>query len=65
MIREAREKAKLSREKVAADADVSVSTIVRLERDDRLPNVAALARIAARVSVPVVDLFPAHESVAS
>lgn len=61
MIREARENAKLSREKLAAESGVSVSTIVRLERDNRLPNVAALARIAAQVAVPVADLFPAPE----
>lgn len=64
MIRLARKNAKLSREKLAVEAGVSVSTLVRLERDDRLPNVAALARIAARVSVPVADLFPAPEQVA-
>ena len=64
VIRLAREKAKLSREKLASETGVSVSTIVRLERDGRLPNVPALARIAGRVAVPVADLFPAPEQVA-
>lgn len=64
VIRAAREKAKVSREKLAAEAGVSVSTIVRLERDNRLPNVVALARIAAKIAVPVADLFPTPEQVA-
>lgn len=64
VIREARGNSGLSREKLAAEVGVSTSTIIRLERDDQLPNVAALVRIAARLDVPVIDLLPSPEQVA-
>jgi transcriptional regulator with XRE-family HTH domain len=64
VIQQARKAAELSREKLAAEAGVSTSTIVRLERQEQLPNVAALVRIAARLSVPVTDLLPDPERAA-
>jgi transcriptional regulator with XRE-family HTH domain len=45
-VRIAREDAGLTREALAAQVHVSTSTVTRLEREDRLPNPAYLARIA-------------------
>lgn len=64
VVREAREKLPLSREKLASQVGVSTSTIARLENRDRLPNVAALVRIAATVGVSVAELLPAPEQAA-
>jgi transcriptional regulator with XRE-family HTH domain len=58
VIRAARERAELTREELAREAQVSTSTVARLELKDRLPNALALARIAARVGVPVSALLP-------
>jgi transcriptional regulator with XRE-family HTH domain len=57
-IRTAREAVGLSRERLAYEAEVSTSTVARLELSSRLPNALALARIAARVGVPIADLIP-------
>lgn len=57
LVRAARERADLTREELAREAQVSTSTIARLELKDRLPNALALARIAGRVGVPVTDLL--------
>lgn len=62
LVRAARERADLTREELARDAQVSTSTIARLELKDRLPNALALARIAGRVGVPVTDLLPAERA---
>lgn len=59
LIRTARERANLTREELARKAQVSTSTVARLELNDRLPNALALARIAGRVGVPVAELLPA------
>lgn len=64
VVRTARTRAGLSREKLAAETNVSTSTIVRLERTDALPNVNALVRIATRLDVPVADLLPTPEAAA-
>lgn len=61
-MRDARERAGLTREEAARLAGVSTSTLARLELNDRLPNAGALARIAARVGVPVADLFPSERA---
>lgn len=57
IIREARSAADLTREHLASRAEVSVSTIVRLENADQLPNAESLARIAAVVGVSLDSLF--------
>lgn len=51
LARTAREAAGLSRERVAQLADVSTSTITRLENEDRVPNALTLSRIAAAIGV--------------
>lgn len=56
-IREARQAAGMSRERLAAAAAVSVSTIVRLENYDQLPNAESLARIAKSIGVSLDDLL--------
>lgn len=61
-MRDARERAGLTREEAARLAQVSTSTLARLELADRLPNAMALARIAAQVGVPVADLFPTTDA---
>lgn len=58
--RQHREAAGLSREKLARLADVSTSTIVRLE-DGQVPGGVALARIARALEVPIEALIPADE----
>ena len=65
LIRAAREAADLTRENLAHETGVSTSTIARLELKDQIPNVLALTRIAGRLGIPVVDLLPEPERVAS
>lgn len=65
LVRAARVKAGLSREKLAVLADVSMSTVVRLERSDQLPNAHALVRIAAGVGIAAADLLPHPEAAAA
>lgn len=59
VIRAAREELDLTREELARDAQVSTSTVARLELNNRLPNALALARISTRVGVPLADLLTA------
>jgi transcriptional regulator with XRE-family HTH domain len=62
-IRSARERAGLTREELARRAQVSTSTVARLELADRLPNTHALVRIVAQVDVAITDLLPDSEPV--
>lgn len=64
-VRQRRAALALSRERLAADVGVSTSMIVRLERDDKLPNVLALRRIAARLDLSIEDLARVPERSAS
>lgn len=63
LIRTARQRAGLSQEKLAREADVSTSTVIRLERASQLPNAPALGRIAHRLGVSVDDLVRAQAPV--
>lgn len=56
-IRQARGRSGLTREQLAARAEVSVSTIVRLENLDQLPNAESLARITAALGISLDALF--------
>lgn len=56
-IRAAREALGQSRERLAVSAGVSVSTLVRLENHDQLPNPEALARIARLIGLSLDDLM--------
>jgi transcriptional regulator with XRE-family HTH domain len=58
LVRDARRRAGLSREQLAVAAGISMSTVIRLERDGKVPNAAALVRIASRVGLPAADLLP-------
>ena len=49
--RQHREALGLSRETLARRADVSTSMVLRLERDDSIPNGPALLRIAAALGI--------------
>jgi transcriptional regulator with XRE-family HTH domain len=55
--REHREAAGISRETLARRADVSTSTIVRLE-DGHVPGALVLSRIAKALGLTVEDLLP-------
>ncbi|WP_396645386.1 helix-turn-helix domain-containing protein [Microbacterium sp.] len=52
-----REQAGLTREKLAARADVSVSTVARLENNDALPSTATLIRLSSVVGVTAGELI--------
>lgn len=54
-----REELKLSRERLAANAGVSTSTIVRIERDGHCPKVDNLRAIAAALDLTLNDLLAA------
>lgn len=56
-LREARKSAGLSRERVAAAAGVSVSSIERYEQGSGQPGVEAAARVAGVLGVTVDDLL--------
>jgi transcriptional regulator with XRE-family HTH domain len=56
-VREGRERLQLTRERLAAAADVSVSTVARLELEGRIPNAYPMARLAAAVGLSVDDLL--------
>lgn len=62
-LRDARERRGLTREQLAVRAEISTSTIARIELNDHLPGAAALARLADVLGVSVHDLLP--ERVAS
>ena len=60
-----REQRGLTREKVAARADVSVSTVARLENNDALPSTHTLIRLANVLGVTagaLLDGDAAHSS---
>lgn len=57
MVRSRRTDRGISREKLAREVGVSTSTIVRLERDNKLPNAHALVRVAARLDLSVEALL--------
>jgi DNA-binding XRE family transcriptional regulator len=59
LIRQARQAAGLPRERLAVMADTSVSTVVRLELYDRMPNLAILTTICDIVGVPIEDVAAA------
>jgi transcriptional regulator with XRE-family HTH domain len=61
-IRAAREQIGASRERLAADVGVSVSTLVRLENHDQLPNPEALARIVHAVGLSLDELLVADRA---
>lgn len=54
-----RELAKLSRERLAAAANVSTSTIVRLENAQHVPSVGALVRIADVLGIDQAEMLDA------
>ncbi|SDJ07196.1 Helix-turn-helix domain-containing protein [Frankineae bacterium MT45] len=58
-VRSRREALDISRERLAARAEMSVSTVIRLERDDQVPNVRYLARLAEILDMPVAELLSA------
>lgn len=59
--RSLREHAGLSRDKLAALAECSTSTIVRLEREGRLPKTATTVKIADALNVSLDTLVHASE----
>ena len=61
-LRDAREKAGLSRPRFAARAGFSVSTLEQWEWGDRTPTLAAITRYADAVGMALV-LAPAEEGV--
>lgn len=64
-VRAARAARDLSREALAAEVDVSVSTVARLENLGALPNPRALAAIAKRLGLSLDDLLFRDEQAAS
>lgn len=57
-VRDLREAGGISRERLAAEAGVSLSTISRLELQNSIPNGLVLVRIARVLGVTVEDLVP-------
>ncbi len=62
VVRKAREGRGLSRPTLADRAGVSISTVARLELNDRLPSARALARIARVVGVDLDALLDMSEA---
>lgn len=62
VVRDRREAAGVSRERLANDAGVSVSTLARLELRDQAPGLTALDRIAAGLQTTTSDLLAARQS---
>lgn len=60
-VQELRRGQKLSRERLAAAANVSSSTIDRLELEDRVPKLGLLRRIATALDVPLSALVEAAD----
>lgn len=58
-VRERREELGLTRERLAVAADVSTSTVARLELDDKLPSVSKLASIALVLGMTIDELVAA------
>lgn len=57
MLRELREKSGLTLETLAADIEISVSQLSRIERGEREARIGELQRIAERIRVSVSDLI--------
>ena len=57
-LREAREAAGLSQDRLAANAGIGRSTLVRIEHDHACPRLATKRVIADALGVPVFDLWP-------
>ena len=57
-VHELRQSKGLSRERLAVAADVSSSTIERLELEGRIPKLNLLRRIARALDVSVHELIP-------
>ena len=55
-VRERREELGISRERLAYEAAVSVSTVTRLELSDQLPNTASLLRIARVIDLTLDEI---------
>lgn len=56
-IRTIRERQGLSREAVAAQANLGVATVARLEADQHDPRLGTLAAVALVLGVPMADLL--------
>lgn len=56
-VRSRREAVGLTREQLALKANTSTSTVERLERQDRIPNALAAARIASALDLSLDDLL--------
>ena len=56
-VRDRREQLGISREKLAATADVSTSTVARLELENRIPSTINLLRIARVIDLTLDDLM--------
>lgn len=63
LVRQGRLHTGLSRERLAAKANVSVSTIARLELSDRIPSLRILATICELIAVPIVDVAMAQKRI--
>lgn len=55
-IKEARVKAKLTQEKLAEKAEISVFTLQKYESDDRNPKIESLQKIANALGIPITQL---------
>lgn len=55
-VRQRREELGLTREKLAFTAEVSTSTVARLELSDKLPGIAGLIRISRVLGLSLDDL---------
>lgn len=59
LVRRARESSGYTRERLAAEVGVSVSTLARLENSNQIPNAEALARITKAVGISLDDVLSA------
>ena len=55
-IKEARVKAKLTQEKLAQKAEISVFTLQKYESDERNPKIESLQKIANALGIPITQL---------
>ena len=55
-IRKARKAAKMSQKEISARTGFAVNTISRYENGERLPNIEAIAKIAAALGMDIYDL---------
>lgn len=56
-VRKRRDELDLSRERLAAASGLSTSTIVRLERDGKIPKLPNLQAIAKALDLPLTELL--------